>query len=89
MILLTERQLCERLQVSRARLRRLRRDPRDPIPHGRVGREYRYEWPAVLEWMRGQVASPAETAEPRGSGSRPRRVPARARARGAVPPRKR
>ncbi|MFQ5897859.1 MAG: helix-turn-helix domain-containing protein [Candidatus Methylomirabilia bacterium] len=48
--LLTDAELQELLEVSRATLWRLRKA--DGIPYSKVGRQYRYLKTEILEWLR-------------------------------------
>ena len=53
--LLTEKEICEFLRVSREGIKRFKRDLTDPIPFLRAGRRFLYDPSEVLKWARRQA----------------------------------
>jgi excisionase family DNA binding protein len=50
--LLTEKEACEFLRISREAILKFRRDMKDPIPYLKVGRRYLYEESEVVKWAK-------------------------------------
>ncbi len=67
---LTEDELCNYLSLSREAVRKMRRDPVDPIPCFKAGRRYLNRVDEVERWARRQ-AERARPAARRGPHPRP------------------